>query len=224
MKLIHTGYGLELEIKENQITVLSVENPKAYTTILRDIWSQVQGGEGSFLFSDGEKVKSIAKEMECIYNPFELDCNDKKIIAKLYQEIREQAEEELVYEGVTLNTKVLEYLEQLLQRVPYPLDYNVDFDVTNLLKLYGVKIESAGGDLLEKIVDYLKVLSQICGVRNYVFIGIKQYLETEELEQLYEFAFYEKINIIIIEAIHSLRVLGEKCWLLDKDLCIIDLW
>ena len=49
MKLVHTKYDLTLEVKENVVTVLSVENPKAYSEILGDIWNQANGGEGAFI-------------------------------------------------------------------------------------------------------------------------------------------------------------------------------
>ncbi len=223
MKLIYPNYNINLELKENQVTVLSVENPKVYAEILGDLWCQMQGNDGAFILSDEEKIKSISKEMECIYNPFALNCNDKKVVTKLYQELRERSEESLLCEGAELNARILEYLEQLFQKVPYNLEYTTDFDVTDLLKSYGVKIESAAESLLEKIVEYIKVQNRICGIRNFVFVGIKQYLSVEELEGLYEFVFYEKINVIIIEANHSPQIFGEKCWLLDKDLCIIEL-
>lgn len=223
MKLIHTGYDLEIVLRENQITVLSVENPQAYSAILRDIWNQTQGGEGDFILSDNEKMKNISKEIDCVFNPFALDCNDKRIITKVYQELKEQAGIYLVNEGAVLNGSIIEYLDKLLEHVPYALDYHMDFDVLNFLKLYGVKIDTCGGSLLEKIVEYLRVLSQVCSVKNFLFVGLKQYLTVEELKQLYEFVFYEKINLIIVESVHSQRVAGEKCWLLDKDLCIIDL-
>jgi len=223
MKLIHTGYNLDVEIRENQVTVLSVENPKAYTTLLQDIWSQTQGGEGGFILSEGEEVKSISKVMECVFNPFAIDCNDKRIITKLYQELKEQSNESMLYEGLNLNAQIVSYIEELLNRVPYSLELNVDFDLVNLLKMYGVKVQSYGESLIEKIIEYLRVMNQVCNLQNYVFVGLKQYLETAELEQLYEFAFYEKVNLVIIESMHSPHVKGEKCWLLDKDLCIIDL-
>ena len=90
MKLLHTEYDLNITFKENQIHILSIENPKVYSRILNDLWSQSHGGEGDFVLSEGEKIKNIGKEIECIFNPFALDCNDKKIIGKLYQELNEQ--------------------------------------------------------------------------------------------------------------------------------------
>ncbi len=157
MKLIHTGYNLEIDLCENQITVLSVENPNAYSTILCDIWNQVQGGDGEFILSEKDKIKNISKDMECVFNPFALDCNDKRIVSKLYQELKEQAGIYLVNESVELNSSIITYLDKLMGYVPYALEYNLDFEINTLLKMYGVRIESFGESLLEKIVEYLKV-------------------------------------------------------------------
>lgn len=159
MKLIHSAYNLEMTLRENQITVLSVENPKAYSAILHDIWYQIQGGDGDFILSDNEKVKNFSKEVECIFNPFALDCNDKRITGKLYQELKEQAGTYLVNESVKLNSNIINYLDKLIGYVPYALEYNMDFEISSLLKMYGVRIESFGECLLEKIVEYLKILS-----------------------------------------------------------------
>ena len=87
MKLVNTYYNLEMDIVENQVIVLSVENPIAYAKLVGDLWKQVNGEDGSYILSDCEKVKNISKEIECILNPFALDCNSKKIISRLYQEL-----------------------------------------------------------------------------------------------------------------------------------------
>ena len=63
MKLVNTYYNIELEILENYVTVLSVENPLVYTKIIGDIWKQVNGEDGDFVLSDGDKIKNISKEM-----------------------------------------------------------------------------------------------------------------------------------------------------------------
>lgn len=189
MKLVHSGYDLAMELKENQINVLSIENKMAYSEILRDMWNQVQGQEGSFILSDKEKQLKISKEMECIFNPFSLDCNDRKILNKLHQEIKDQLDSFQLEEAMTLNTNINKFLDGLLMKVPYALKYNPDFDLAGLLKLYNLEVESSGKTVLERIVEYLRVMSKVCGVYNYFFIGLKQYLSKEELEKLYEFIF-----------------------------------
>lgn len=223
MKLIHTGYDLTMELKENQINVLSIENRMAYSEILRDMWNQVQGWEGCFILSDKEKQLKISKEMECIFNPFSLNCNDRKILNKLYQEIKEQLDSFQLEEAMVLNANINKFLDGLLMKIPYALKYNPDFDLAGLLKLYNLEVEGSGETVLERIVEYLRVMSKVCGVHNYFFVGLKQYLSEEELEKLYEFIFYEKINLILAEAIQPSLLSVEKCWIIDKDLCIIEI-
>ena len=72
MKLVYPCYQLDIVLEENKIIVLSIENPSAYSVLLQDIWNQIQGENGGFCLSDKDKVKNIAKEVECIFNPFEL--------------------------------------------------------------------------------------------------------------------------------------------------------
>lgn len=223
MKLIHTGYGLEMDLQENQITVLFIENIKAYTEILQDMWNQVQGKEGHFILSDREKTLKISKEMECIFNPFSMHCNDRRILNKLYQEIKEKSDSFCQQQSMILNVHISEFIDELLMPMPYTLKYSTDLDIIGLMKLYNVEVENSGETVLEKIIEYLRVMSKICGITNYVFVGLKQYLSVTELEQLYEFVFYEKINICIIGATQIPLLSGEKGWILDKDLCIIDL-
>lgn len=223
MKLVYPEYQLEVSLKENQITILTIENPRAYARVLSDLWNQTQGAEGGFILSECEKILSISRELECIFNPFALDCNDKKVIHKLYQELKEQAEENLLLETTEINREIILYLQKLLVQVPYALNYEVDLELPALLKIYDVKVDSIGTGMLEKLVEYMKVLNQICHMRIFVFVGLKQYLTREELEKLYEFVFYEKIILCIVEAVQTPRINGEKNWLLDKDLCIIEL-
>lgn len=107
--------------------------------------------------------------------------------------------------------------------MPYALDYNANLDVSGLFKLYTVEVQSQGETLLQRMTEYLRVMSKIGGIDNYIFVGLKQYLTVEELENLYEFVFYEKLNLILVEAVQSPAISGEKGWIIDSDLCIIDL-
>lgn len=223
MKLIHSGYQLELSLRENQVTVLTVENKDAYRTLVSDLWNQVEGGEGEIILSDGEKIKKISKEMELVVNPFGLDCNNRKVISKLHQELKEVSDELLIQEAAEVNKNIVEYLDKIVQYVPYAIDFEVDLDMNALLKMYDVRISCLGENLLEKIIEYMRTMSRICNVRIFVFVGLKQYLTIDELEQLYEFVIYEKIHLICIESMFTKCLNSERCWILDEDLCIIEM-
>ena len=215
-------FMMEIPLEENQVSVISIENPAAYTCILKEIWKQTQGDEGEVILFDGEKCKNIAKEIECIFNPFSLDCNNKRILTKLYQELKEESDSVLLEEFMTINSQIVKYLDKLIYQVSYPLKCNLELDVVNLLKLYNVEVDAEDSTLLENLVNYLRISSQILKTRIFIFVGLKQYLTQDELDKLYEFAFYEKLHLVIIEAMHSPCIRGEKGWILDKDLCIIE--
>lgn len=222
MKLIYPEYAIELPIKENQVIILSVENPKAFANILSDLWHQINGKEGGFLLSEIDKEKNIAKSIDFIVNPFELNCNDRKVVTKVYQELSELAMENLYDETSKLNEEIIKYIEKLIGYVPYHLDYNLELDLNSLMKSYHVELTTSPKGLLEQIVEYLRVMHQICGVEIFAFVGLKQFLSKEELKMLYEFAFYEKVYLIILEGKFIEKNENEKCWILDKDLCIIE--
>lgn len=169
MKAIYAKYGIELSLTENQIITLVVENPQVLSDMLRDIFRQINGEEGS-----------------------------------------------------NLNSNIVTFLENLLTTVPYHLEMEVDLDVAALLKLYGVKVETDGVDVLETLIDYLRAVSSICNIHVVWMLNLKQFLTEEEVGQLYEFCFYEKIHLINLEGQKSYTLEQEKCVIIDRDLCVID--
>ncbi|MBQ7359324.1 MAG: type II-A CRISPR-associated protein Csn2 [Lachnospiraceae bacterium] len=221
MRIAYPPYDISMEIEENHIYVLSVENTTAYSAILRDIWLQAQGAEGNIIMSEGERILNLSKVAICIFNPFDINCNEKKILNKVYQELKQVSLDNLVEEHANVNKSILNYLEQVVQGVSYALDYNIDLDIMDLLKVYDVHIQIEGETLLENLVEYVRTVNQICKVSTVFAIGLKYYFNEKELKQLYEFLFYEKINLIIVESMHSAMISNEKCWILDKDLCLI---
>ena len=60
--------------------------------------------------------------------------------------------------------------------VPYHLDMDIDMDLTGILKLYGVKMESEGVSVLEVLIDYLRALSSICNIHVIWILNLKQFL------------------------------------------------
>ena len=223
MKLLHKEYGFELDIFENSISVLIIENAVAYAKIINDLWKQSNGDEGGFSLLEDDKTRSIAKDVECIINPFALSCNNKKIITKLYHELKDIALDKMQQETIDLNANLVSYIENLTQTVPYPINFHLDFDVSAILKSYNVILTEEYESLLEKIIEYIKVCRHICNIGIYFFVNLKCFLSEKEIFDLYEFAFYEKIKIVLFESIPNKTMDDEKVWILDQDLCIITL-
>lgn len=220
--LVNTFYDFEIELIENEVVVLSIESPNAYQKILHDLWTQYNGIEGSFILSENSKELKIPKNIECIYNPFSVNLNDKKILTKMYQELSSQGTSLLQEEGTVLRKSLINYFDQLLNTVPYDITYNFDFDLISLIKALDVQTDVSSDTLIEQISSYMKLMQQLCGISIFVFNNLKGYFNESDLQLLYESARYNKINIINIEPIHTAHISGEKCWIIDRDLCIIE--
>lgn len=222
MRIIYSKYGIDLCLEENKITTIVIENPSVMSEVIRDISKQVNGEDGEWILSDQDKIFSLEKSGIFLDNPLMVNSNEKRILTRLYKELSEQANT-LMYEDYTqINSYIVSFLERLLDTVPYHLDMEVDMDLTGILKLYGVKIESDVVSVLEALLDYLRALSCICNIHVVFILNVKQFLTIEEVQQLYEFCFYEKIYIINLEGQKNYNLEQEKCVIIDKDLCIID--
>lgn len=223
MTLNNTTYNFEVSLQENEINVLCIENAIAFRNILSDLWNQTQGGEGGFILYDRGREKSISKDTICIINVFSLDYNDKKILNRIFQEIKIQAEETLQEEIAQTNSCMIDFIEKLIALEPYNLDFDYEMDIITLLKAFNVHLDENIDSLLEKVVNYVRLLHQVCHINVFFFVNLRQYFTQEELKQIYEMAFYEKVHIVCIESVCLDMLNEEKCLIIDKDLCIIEL-
>lgn len=221
MKLVNAKYNLEIIMKENKVDVLVIENPKVMTEIVGEIQLQCEGVEGNFILSDREKIINLDKKMSIIINPFAIEFNDKKILNKLYSELK-IAGSNFFLEKEEVNTKVVQLLEKVLSEVMYNnVTFNLDLEWEGLFKLYSVKLENREETLLEKITEYIKILSHLCGVEILCLVNIMSYLDDIEIKQLYEMAFYNKIQLLLIESKERPNADNENIHIIDKDKCLI---
>lgn len=223
MKLVHAEYGIEIELKENQISVLVVESPEKLSELIQELYLSKQGGEGKFLLSEADKLLNMGKFLELVVNPFAIDVNEKRIVQKLYQEIESQVQEQLVLETAEIHSRLISYLEEIAGKVTYPVIFDLEQNVLGLMKTYNVRLETESITLLEKLVEYFELLHQLCRIEVIVCVNLKSYLSEAELRQLYEAMFYEKISLILLENTQREKVEGERICIMDRDGCIIDL-
>lgn len=221
MKLLNANYGIEFELNENEVNVLVVENPAVLSSIISELYKQSNGQDGNFVLSDKEKLFKFGKEIALVLEPFSINCNERRIVTKLYQELKTQIDEYMIEETVQLYSKIVDYLDKVTQKVPYLTTFQLDFDITGLFKLLDVELESSDYSLCENIIAYMKALAQLCGYQIMIFLNLKMFLSIEEIMSLYEFAFYNKIDLILIESTMHTTLQTEKTCIIDKDMCVI---
>lgn len=222
MKLVHNESGLCIEFKENEIQVIIIENPKTYEGFVSEIRKQVAGEEGGFVYSD-DNILNMSKCVEFVIDPWSIDADSKKIKNSLYQLINEEALDNLYDDFLETRRVIQQYMENLLDRMPYSMDYNGDIGIPDLVKVVDVHIDSEANSFAEKIAEYMKLVADICQIKLLVFCNLKSYLSDDELIALYQEANYKKINILMLESHMRTPLTNEKTTIIDKDNCIISI-
>lgn len=223
MRLVNVEYGLSLELDETRATILVIEEKAMRLKIIEELYHQYLGEEGNFVLSDGDQVLKIPKSVDVLLNPFSIDCNNRKVIARLYQEIQDCGNEDFYSEKAKINSEILLLFDKMMLNVPYHITTAMDFDLVDLCKLYHVQLEKTGDALLEQLMDYIRVMSQLCECKVFILLNFMTYLNDEDRKHLYEFALYQKILLLFIEYFEPMLLADEKGCIIDKDGCIIDI-
>ena len=221
MKLVNAELFLNINIEENKPAVLAIENPKVMTEVVGQLYELCNSGEGDFVLSEGGKQLLFERTAEIIINPFLIDFNSRKVQSKLYSELL-NAEASYVEEKALIQALIIEYLDKLTQNVPYEMISNdLDLDSMKLFKMFEVRIEAQCNSLLEKLVEYTKILSRLLRKRLLVFVSISSYLDTDQLNALYEICNYNKMKVLLIESHELYLPFHTKTYIIDKDNCMI---
>ncbi len=222
MKIINREWHRQIELKENVIHTLVFENKLYYREIILELLKQHKGLEGGFVLSEKNKEIAFDKNSYFISDLFNIDINNKKILTKVYATLQKQVEEDIV-EYNQLASVIKRYFERLIFNNNLDLEQDEEIDVMALLKLGDFKIHFEESNYLEKIIKYMRVLIDLCGVKVIFLIGLHSIFNDDEIREFYKEICLNKINIINIETQqfnnYSDQDYKELVYIFDKDNC-----
>jgi len=223
VKLIHPKISYQIIFKENITNVIVIENPIIFRDFIEELIKQCSGEEGEFLLSENEDEIDISKNVELVIDYFALEFNQKKILTKVYNYLKTVSQQDNNYLKTNeLQIEIFQYLEELISFSEYPLVHSAEVDIISIFKAAEIKLETNHETILEKLIEYINIVQEFCGISCIVFVNLKSYLTEEELKQLYTHASYKKVHIILLEGRLYNRIPDlEKIFILDEDLCEI---
>ena len=221
MKLTCAKYGLEINFRENIAEVLILENPVCMTEVITCIKAQCEGNEGILILSEKDNYLKFEKSVLAIVNPFSLNLNDRKILSKLYNQM-EAYGSDFGLEKEKINAQIISMMDQLILKSPYEnLTYQLEPGWIELFKAYDLCFEKEKESLLENLIEYIKVISNLTGIQLVCLINIKSYFTNEEILEFYKYVFYNKLHVLLIETVEREKLSNEDVFIVDKDLCLI---
>ena len=93
-------------------------------------------------------------------------------------------------------------MDELADNSSYALEFDLEFEISSLLKIFNMHLLNNAQGLLENIIEYIKAQSRICNIKNFFFINLKDYLNLCCI--LY---FQINFQIILIHVIEGIIVI-----------------
>lgn len=216
MKLVNYSRQLSLRFVCGETFFLVVESVKELRKIVDELLKSVQEENEDWILSEGEEIQKKGSLMEIIFSPWMIDVNNRKIQKGLLKQIIQCIQQGMEIDRVQhilSETRLL--LDRINDELPFGFEYDVE-DISEILKECNIRFYEER-DLVIRLNQYMKICSEILGIRIFVFIGLKNYLTNEEIGILAREAGYLGCFILCMESVSDGT--EKNLILIDKDLC-----
>lgn len=222
MKLVYKDMEKHINFVENTAYVLIVENKRYFREMVMQMQQAGMGVESNWVLSkDGKEIK-FDKIAELILDPINVNCNTRKLLTNLYNEIEKEALDSYNFVQTSfVKSEILKFIDDMIQKVDYPFLSVDDFTITDLFKAVNVHFDMQNSDFLERLVNYVQVCARFQKTELFVFVNLKTYLTAKEIEAFYRDLFYKKICVLLLENQESEPLECEKTYVIDQDLCLV---
>ena len=120
-----------------------------------------------------------------------------------------------------INAKIETFLYDLCSTVDFSLGHEC-VSLEGLLKVCSVKPSETYDSLLEKLICYINIFTELKAISFFVLVGITDVLSDEELALLYRHCELNKIELLLIERGRpEKRGNNERKIIITEDLCEI---
>lgn len=209
-----------IKFKNDSIQVFEIENKKMFFRFVNDLY-EIKNANNSFelyFYDDNHVEINLTGKIEIYTNYFDLDINSKKNINYLSKIIAETISDEEKNELFNIYKKMYKNVTSVLKNIDLPLTINNDISIEDVIKFSKVSIVKKS-DLLDNlflIIDLEKILKLNSLI---FFVNLKQYLNKEELVELYKYSIYNNVNISLIDSqSYGTKLDYENKLIIDSDL------
>ncbi len=199
-------FSLENDIifTEEYINVLQIQDKKLFTNVinsLNDNINNIEDTKERIIILDNDTEIKIEKEVLMFIDVFNIDFNQKKIQSALYNKIEKiyKQEFERMSEFQTIFQKLQLNVLDVFNEFPFEFNYKESIGIQEYLKLLGLKISNNKGKITDTIFSLIDVVEYLSVTKILIFVNLKLYLIDDELKEIYKYAMYKKVNILLIE-------------------------
>lgn len=187
-----------VEITNDFINVLEIENKKVFFRLINDL-NQICNGnviEEIKAFSDDKEI-NITNKVNVISDFFNIDFSRYMLlINKLINEnLKDNSDKSLLL----LYKKLIQKYNNIISTVDLPIAVNNDATIESLTKLFKLKVNYKSS-IIENLFSIIELERSLKSSKFIVLVNLKQYLDDNELNELYKYSIYNNVNIILVDS------------------------
>ena len=219
MKIVVNFLNNQIDFDDN-IFSIEVEN-KVYLFRIIQEFNKITNGEMSdviSVFDNKYNEINIKNKFDLYFDFFNLDINNKKIHSKIYEHIINNLSEEDNVKIINHYNKIMKIFNKELSNLNLDININEEIISDNIIKNIKIKVEQKDS-LLDNILQLIDINTLFKLNEFLVFINLKQYLSKIELIELYKYAVYNGVNLLLIDSYsYGPTLFNEKKLIIDNDL------
>lgn len=220
MNLKISYFDNKLSFNNESIQVIEIENKKMFYRLISDLVLLKNGEKLNelYFFDDKNEELNIGSRVEVYVDFFQIDLNSKKNINALNKKISSNLTDIEKDELLNSFKKLYKSFNRILNEFELPIVINDNLIIEDILKLFKISFKTSN-DLLDNLLLLIEIEKSLNLNEILFFINLKQYLNKEELEELYKYAIYNSIKIVLIDSqSYGATINYEKKLIIDNDL------
>ena len=199
-----------IEFGDSNIKTIRFNDSKAYRLFSLNVIN-------SIIFSINNEEVDLEKYGMIIFNPFQIDLNEKKFLNLVYKKLEKSIRDEERRFIADIEKSSLCLFEKLALVSDIPIDYNDTFDFNRFFSAFDVKIMEPE-DYLDKIVRYIRLSCEILHTKLFVSFGLLALLDKAEIDLLNK--ELNQYDVSLLDVFYNEKSNIETLYI-DTDWCII---
>lgn len=220
MKIKINYFDNEINFNNEFINVIEIESKNYFYRFISDLNRIVNEGysDDVIFINDDNSEKNMNGKLKVVVDYFDFNFDSKKYTNDILKYVNGSMNEDDKKDLYNLYNKIVKMYDKILNEVELPLSVESDISIENITKFMKVSINKNNGllDNLLLLIDLERVLK----LNNILFfVNLKQYLTKAELIELYKYAIYNQVSILLVDSqSYGTTLYYEKKLIIDNNL------
>lgn len=190
-----------LEINEEKILSIEIENKSYFYRLVSNIYSIINSEvvEDITFYDQNNNELNINNKIKIFVNFFNFEFDSKKYTNDINKYIINEMDENDKTILLKSYNKLIENFLKILNKSDLPLQILEEITIDNIIKNLKLTINPKNS-LLDNLLLLIELEKTLKTNNLLVFINLKQYLTNQELIELYKYAIYNRIKILLIDS------------------------